>query len=95
MRGRARSPAAKACCPAYSEAGSLPSLMINGPDANGQLALVQPLLISGVLFALPLSAVLEGRRPSGREWLWALIVVAGLAGAVYEAVLMVVLRRGT
>jgi drug/metabolite transporter (DMT)-like permease len=46
--------------------------------AHGQLALVQPLLISGVLFALPVSALLEGRRPSGREWLLALCVVAGL-----------------
>jgi drug/metabolite transporter (DMT)-like permease len=45
---------------------------------HGQLALVQPLLISGVLFALPVSALLEGRRPSGREWLLALCVVAGL-----------------
>lgn len=47
--------------------------------AHGQLAVVQPLLISGVLFALPISAVLEGRRPSGREWLLALVLVAGLA----------------
>ena len=47
--------------------------------ADGQLAVVQPLLISGVLFALPISAVLEGRRPSGREWLLALVLVAGLA----------------
>lgn len=47
--------------------------------ANGQLAVVQPLLISGVLFALPISALLEGRRPSGREWLLALVLVAGLA----------------
>lgn len=45
----------------------------------GQLAVVQPLLISGVLFALPISALLEGRRPSGREWLLALLLVAGLA----------------
>lgn len=45
----------------------------------GQLAVVQPLLISGVLFALPISALLEGRRPSGREWLLALVLVAGLA----------------
>lgn len=45
----------------------------------GQLAVVQPLLISGVLFALPISALLEGRRPSGREWLLAVAVVAGLA----------------
>src|SRR5579875_3380050 len=47
--------------------------------AHGQLAVVQPLLISGVLFALPVSALLEGRRPSGREWLLALVLVAGLA----------------
>jgi drug/metabolite transporter (DMT)-like permease len=47
--------------------------------AHGQLALVQPLLISGVLFALPVSALMEGRRPSGREWLLAVCVVAGLA----------------
>lgn len=45
----------------------------------GQLAVVQPLLISGVLFALPISALLEGRRPSAREWLLALVLVAGLA----------------
>ncbi len=47
--------------------------------ADGQLAVVQPLLISGVLFALPISALLEGRRPSGREWMLALVLVAGLA----------------
>jgi drug/metabolite transporter (DMT)-like permease len=47
--------------------------------ARGQLAVVQPLLISGVLFALPISALLEGRRPSGREWFLALVLVAGLA----------------
>jgi len=45
----------------------------------GQLAVVQPLLISGVLFALPMSALLEGHRPSGREWLLAAAVVGGLA----------------
>lgn len=47
--------------------------------AHGQLAVVQPLLISGVLLALPISALLEGRRPSGKEWLWAVVLVAGLA----------------
>jgi drug/metabolite transporter (DMT)-like permease len=47
--------------------------------AAGQLAVVQPLLISGILFALPLSALLERRRPSGREWMWAVILVGGLA----------------
>jgi drug/metabolite transporter (DMT)-like permease len=47
--------------------------------AHGQLAVVQPLLISGVLFALPISSLLEGRRPSGREWLLAVVLVGGLA----------------
>jgi drug/metabolite transporter (DMT)-like permease len=47
--------------------------------APGQLAVVQPLLISGVLFALPVSALLERRRPSAVEWLWAFVLVFGLA----------------
>lgn len=44
----------------------------------GELSLVQPLLISGVLFALPISVLLDGRRPSLREWLWAAVLVAGI-----------------
>jgi drug/metabolite transporter (DMT)-like permease len=47
--------------------------------SSGQLALVQPLLVAGLLFALPLSVLLERRRPSGQEWLWAAVLVAGLA----------------
>jgi drug/metabolite transporter (DMT)-like permease len=53
--------------------------------AHGQLVVVQPLLISGVLFALPVSALLEGRRPSAREWMWALILVGGLAAFLFAA----------
>jgi hypothetical protein len=53
--------------------------------AGGQLILVQPLLVSGVLFALPLSAVLDRKRPSGRDWLWALTLVAGLAAFLLAA----------
>jgi drug/metabolite transporter (DMT)-like permease len=52
---------------------------------HGELAVVQPLLISGVLFALPASAWLEGRRPSGREWLLAVAVVVGLAAFLLSA----------
>jgi drug/metabolite transporter (DMT)-like permease len=44
----------------------------------GELALVQPLLISGLLFALPVSVLLDRRRPSVREWLWAAVLVAGI-----------------
>ncbi len=47
--------------------------------ANGQLVVVQPLLVSGMLFALPLSTVLERKRPSATEWLLALLLVIGLA----------------
>ena len=46
----------------------------------GQLAVVQPLLVSGLLFALPVSVLLEGRRPSFTEWCWALVLVTALAG---------------
>jgi drug/metabolite transporter (DMT)-like permease len=53
--------------------------------AHGQLAVVQPLLVSGMLFALPVSALLERRQPSGVEWLWALILVAGLAAFLVAA----------
>jgi drug/metabolite transporter (DMT)-like permease len=47
--------------------------------SGGRLVLVQPLLVCGVLFALPVSVVLSGRRPSWVEWLWALVLVIGLA----------------
>jgi drug/metabolite transporter (DMT)-like permease len=46
---------------------------------RGSLVLVQPLLVSGVLFALPLSSALSGRRLSGFEWAGAGAVVAGLS----------------
>lgn len=45
----------------------------------GDLTLVQPLLVSGLLFALPASALLHDRRPSLAEWLWALLLILGLA----------------
>jgi drug/metabolite transporter (DMT)-like permease len=53
--------------------------------ASGQLVLVQPLLIVGLLFALPLSVLLERRRPSLLEWRWAAILVAGLAVFLFSA----------
>jgi drug/metabolite transporter (DMT)-like permease len=46
--------------------------------ASGPLSLVQPLLVSAVLFALPASVLLERRRPSLVEWGWALLLVGGL-----------------
>lgn len=46
--------------------------------AHGSLILVQPLLVSALLFALPLSARLAHRRVSGSEWLWALLLTFAL-----------------
>lgn len=51
----------------------------------GQLALVQPLLVTGLLFALPLSMLLERQRPRPREWLWAAVLIAGLAAFLLGA----------
>lgn len=44
----------------------------------GSLLLVQPILISALLFALPLSARLAGRRVTRGEWLWALVLTSAL-----------------
>jgi drug/metabolite transporter (DMT)-like permease len=45
----------------------------------GSLVLVQPLLVSGLLFALPLSRALNRRRLTALEWTAAAAVVAGLS----------------
>ncbi|MBC3761311.1 DMT family transporter [Quadrisphaera oryzae] len=47
--------------------------------SEGALLVVQPLLVTGLLLALPLSVLVEGRRPPLLEWLWAVAVVVGLA----------------
>jgi drug/metabolite transporter (DMT)-like permease len=46
---------------------------------RGSLVLVQPLLVSGLLFALPLGAILEGRRMRATEWLGAAELAVGLS----------------
>jgi drug/metabolite transporter (DMT)-like permease len=46
---------------------------------HGSLILVQPLLVSGMLFALPLGAWLSGTRLTRQDWLGALAVVVGLS----------------
>ncbi len=53
--------------------------------ASGRLAVVQPLLVSGLLFALPASALLEGHRPPSREITWAAALVIALAGFLLVA----------
>lgn len=47
--------------------------------AHGSLLLVQPLLVSSLLFVLPLSAWRCGSRVSAFEWGWALLLTAALA----------------
>lgn len=45
----------------------------------GSLLLVQPLLVSCLLFALPISARIVGERVTRAEWGWALLLTVGLA----------------
>ena len=45
----------------------------------GQLVVVQPVLVSGLLFALPLSLLVERKPAMWREWAWAFAVVVGLS----------------
>jgi drug/metabolite transporter (DMT)-like permease len=46
---------------------------------HGSLVLVQPLLVTGLLFALPIGAAVSHRRLSMGEWAAAAAVVVGLA----------------
>jgi len=45
----------------------------------GSLIVVQPLLCTGLLFALPLGAAWEGRRLDARDWVGAVAMSVGLA----------------
>ena len=47
--------------------------------AHGSLLLVQPMLVSALLFVLPLSAVRTGTRVPGSEWAWATLLTTALA----------------
>ncbi|MUL47335.1 hypothetical protein FZI85_21875 [Mycobacterium sp. CBMA293] len=53
--------------------------------AHGSLLVVQPLLVSALLFALPLSARQAHRHVTRGEWLWAGLLTVGLAGFVVLA----------
>ena len=46
---------------------------------HGPLVVVQPLLVCGLLFALPIGAWLAGRRLDRADWVSALVVCVGLA----------------
>lgn len=45
---------------------------------DGPLTLVQPVLVSGLLFAIPFRHWLDRRQPSGAELRWAAVLGAGL-----------------
>jgi drug/metabolite transporter (DMT)-like permease len=47
--------------------------------AHGSVLLVQPLVVSSLLFVLPLSAWWTGGRVTTVEWGWALLLTVGLA----------------
>jgi drug/metabolite transporter (DMT)-like permease len=47
--------------------------------AHGPLVVVQPLLVCGLLFALPLGAAWAGRRLTPFDWVGAVLVCSGLA----------------
>jgi drug/metabolite transporter (DMT)-like permease len=53
--------------------------------AFGPLALVQPLLVTGILFAIPLAVRRRGRRLGAREWAGTIAVGAGLAAFLAAA----------
>ena len=46
---------------------------------HGPLVVVQPLLVCGLLFALPIGAALAGHKLTASDWLAAVVVCAGLA----------------
>ena len=52
---------------------------------NGPLVVVQPLLVLGLLFALPMGAAWSGRRLGRWDWLAAVMVCAGLAAFLIVA----------
>jgi hypothetical protein len=86
--GQGRAARAAGCVPGTLRhplwiAGLLASLAGFGLHAlalrDGPLTLVQPLLVTGVIFALPLRQVLERHRPRYAELGWAAALALGLA----------------
>ncbi len=53
-----------------------------GALSLGSLLLVQPLLVSSLLFALPISARVARDRVTRAEWGWAMLLTAGLAAFI-------------
>jgi drug/metabolite transporter (DMT)-like permease len=63
-------------------AGAVGTVLSGTALSMGSVALVQPLLVTGLLFALPLSAAWRRQRLAGRDWLGALATAGGLAAFV-------------
>lgn len=53
--------------------------------ALGPLSVVQPLIVTELLFAVPISVRLRGLRLRSRDWLFVLAVVAGLSIGIVAA----------
>ncbi|WP_274564738.1 DMT family transporter [Streptomyces spiramyceticus] len=53
--------------------------------ASGPLSLVQPIIVSELLFAIPLAARLGRTRLRARDWLGTAAVTGGLASALFAA----------
>ena len=70
-------------------AGIACAVLANGLQAlalsAAPLAVVQPLLVCELLFAIPVSARLAGRRLGARQWSGLLAVAVGIAGTVWGA----------
>lgn len=47
--------------------------------SRGSLLLVQPVLVTSLLFAMPVAAHLNHRRVTRSEWTWALLLTLGIA----------------
>jgi drug/metabolite transporter (DMT)-like permease len=45
----------------------------------GQLSVVQPVRVTGLLFTLAVGVLIEHHRPSAAQWGWALLLTTGLA----------------
>ena len=51
----------------------------------GPVSVVEPVLVTALLFALPATALVRRRRPAPAEWGWALAVLAGLVWFLLSA----------
>ena len=72
-------------CSAWAAMSSATSCS-SSPSGTAPLVVVQPLLVCGLLFALPLGAAWAGRKLRERDWIAAVLVCAGLAVFLIVAV---------